>query len=60
MTILVLLAVWFVLSPVVALACGALIRAGQGPDLDQPLGTGAGHSGDPGPRAASGREDLAA
>jgi hypothetical protein len=29
-TLLVLLVVWFALSPVLALACGAFIRAGKG------------------------------
>ena len=31
MTVLWLLAVWFLLSPVLALGCAALITAGRGP-----------------------------
>ena len=31
MTVLWMLAVWFLLSPVLALGCAALIRAGRGP-----------------------------
>jgi len=37
MTLLVLVLVWFALSPVVALACGAFMRAGQGPRVEVPL-----------------------
>ena len=64
-TLLVLVVVWFLLSPILALGIGALIRAGQGPRptatlraLPRPQdGSGA----DRGPRGAtSPLEDLAA
>jgi hypothetical protein len=53
-TLLVLLAVWVVLSPVLALACGAFIRAGKGGPLPETglrllpgLGDGGIAEGDP-------------
>ncbi len=57
MRLLVLVVVWFALSPVVALGCGAFIRAGRGPRLEMPLralpGPEDAGSADQGPRAAS-------
>jgi hypothetical protein len=37
MTLLVLIIVWLTLSPVLALACAAFIRAGEGPRQKAPL-----------------------
>ncbi len=37
MTLLVVLVVWVAVSPVVALVCCALIKAGQGPELGMPI-----------------------
>ena len=65
MTLLVLLIVWFTLSPIFALLLGALIRAGQGPSVDEPfavlLEPADGRAAVLRPRApTSGHEDLAA
>ena len=61
MRLVVLVVVWFALSPVVALAFGALIRAGRGPELHQSLATGDADSSDPGLQVAThGLDDLAA
>lgn len=66
MTLLVLVALWFVLSPVLALACGAFLRAGHGPHVEAPLRLLPApeeqrSSGDRGPRSdTSAIEDRAA
>jgi hypothetical protein len=65
-TLLVLLVVWFALSPVLALACGAFIRAGKGRPRAgarlRPLpGLEDGGNADSGPRSGSfPLDDLAA
>ncbi len=62
-TLLVLLVVWFALSPVLALACGAFIRAGKGPRAGVRLlpGLEDGGNTDVGPRSGSSPlDDLAA
>jgi hypothetical protein len=65
MTLVVLLVVWLVLSPLTALAFGAFIKAGHGPRLVEPLRAVPGGTDvspvDHGPRAVpAGLEDLAA
>ena len=65
-TLLVLLAVWVVLSPALAFACGAFIRAGKGrprPETGLRLlpGLGDGGTADRDPRSGTfPPEDLAA
>ena len=65
MTLVVVLVVWVAVSPVVALVCCALIRAGRGPELDLPsttlpLVTGGGTGRADPDSEASGTEGIAA